>query len=87
MDKSNESEYALYRRYRDRITQLICDFGRELVALRTPTALADSPPDGRTIIDPPPQPPVISMETRLAPAKPTVTKGLCGWDDMGTPCE
>ena len=50
-----------------------------------PSALADSPPDGRTIIDPPPAP-------RMNPGgygqpKPTVTQGLCGWDDMGTPIE
>lgn len=43
-------------------------------------AIADSPPDGRTIVDPPP---TLKMNPSRY-GKPKTTPGLCGWDDMGT---
>lgn len=46
-------------------------------------ALADAPPDGRTIIDPPPSPPM-SPGNYGAPKQ---AKAKGGWDDQGTPCE
>jgi len=45
--------------------------------------LSDSPPDGRTLIDPPKQPPM----DRRDYGQPKVTKGLCGWDDKEPPSE
>jgi hypothetical protein len=36
LDKDNESEYAIYRKYRERVLRLLLDFDRDLEAVRNP---------------------------------------------------